>query len=253
MNQIYQLMSTIIVFCSLSLFAGYILTGNWLKRILLFIVFPVGIWITGAAGPSTPFVLGNQALTLLTIYFIVALIVLIASKWQKRIAATDHLKIGANRLYTAAIAKPEKTVDKIGRFLTDEKMMRFDSVVNQFLVENKPFLRQKYSLRELASDVDIPMNYLSAFINRYHKMNYNDFINGYRVTHSKNIIIRGEWKQKTLEAIGFESGFNNRNTFTMAFKKEAGISPVEYLQSIKKSKGEKIIMSEITKPLSKAG
>ena len=246
-------MSTIILFSSLSLFAGYILTGNWLRWTLLFIVFPIGIWMTGAAAPTTQLVLGNSAIILLAIYFVVALIVLIVSKWHKRLAATDHKKIGMNGLYTAAIVKPEKTDDKIGRFLTREKMMSFDSVINQFIIENRPFLRQKYSLRELASDVDIPMNYLSAFINRYHKMNYNDFINSYRVTHSKDMIISGEWKQKTLEAIGFESGFNNRNTFTMAFKKEAGVSPVEYLQAMKKSKGEKITMREITKPLLKVG
>jgi len=54
------------------------------------------------------------------------------------------------------------------------------------------------------------------------------------------MIINGEWKQKTLEAIASEAGFNNRNTFTAAFKKETGKSPSEYLKEVK-SLAKKII------------
>ena len=51
-------------------------------------------------------------------------------------------------------------------------------------------------------------------------MNYSDFINRYRVSQSREMIMNGEWKYKTLEAIASEAGFNNRNTFTAAFKKK---------------------------------
>jgi AraC-like DNA-binding protein len=47
------------------------------------------------------------------------------------------------------------------------------------------------------------------------------------------MIINGEWERKTLEAIASEAGFNNRNTFTTAFKKETGLSPFEYLKEVK--------------------
>jgi len=124
--------------------------------------------------------------------------------------------------------------DKIGRFLSEEKLTHFDSTINKFLTEKKPFLQHKYSLRDLSIGVDISTNYLSAFINRYHKMNYSDFINRYRVSQSKEMLMNGEWKYKTLEAIASEAGFNNRNTFTAAFKKETGQSPSEFLKRIKK-------------------
>ena len=131
-------------------------------------------------------------------------------------------------------AESEKRNDAIGRFLTEEKLAHFNSVVKEFLMANKPFLQPRYSLRELSTDVDIAVNYLSAFINRYHRMNYNDFINRYRVSQSKEMIMNGEWKHKTLEGIASESGFNNRNTFTTAFKKETGQHPSEFLKGVKK-------------------
>ena len=47
------------------------------------------------------------------------------------------------------------------------------------------------------------------------------------------MITNGEWEHKTLEAIASEAGFNNRNTFTTAFKKETGQNPFEYLKEVK--------------------
>jgi AraC-like DNA-binding protein len=137
-----------------------------------------------------------------------------------------------------SVATPTKRNNKIARFLLNkEKMNDINVAVNKYLAEEKPFLRQKYSLKALATDVNIPLHYLSAFINHYHKMHFNDFINGYRVNHSKEMMINGECDHKTLEAISFESGFSNRNTFTSAFKKETGQSPSEFLRVVRKNLG----------------
>lgn len=197
--------------------------------------YPISIWILDAATSNfsvTLAVVNRMAMTLACAYVIAALLTLFKNR-RRIIAATPQLKIAGNEFYT--ITEQEKKDDKIGRFLTDERLTHFNSIINQFLLERKPFLQQKYSLRDLADDVDIPVNYLSAFINRYHKVNYSDFINGYRVSHAREMIMDGEWKRKTLEAIAAESGFNNRNTFTAAFRKETGQSPSEFLKVVKKN------------------
>ena len=155
----------------------------------------------------------------------------LAKKYGK--AAKTQGKIIRNGAFSkSADTKRNK---RISRFLLDdEKMNDINTAVNKVLAEEKPFLRQKYSLKALAIDVDVPLHYLSAFINHQYKMHFNDFINGHRVTHSKEMIINGECEHKTLEAISFESGFSNRNTFTSAFKKETGQSPSEFLRAIKR-------------------
>jgi YesN/AraC family two-component response regulator len=201
----------------------------------LIVAYPVSIWILDAATSNFSIILvaaNRVAMLLACTYAIIALLTLLKNR-RKMISGAPQVQIAANG--THSITKSEKKNDKIGRFLNDEKLTQFNSVINQFLIEKKPFLQQKYSLRELASDVDIPVNYLSAFINRYHEINYNDFINRYRVSQSKEMILNGEWKYKTLEAIASDAGFNNRNTFTVAFRKEMGQSPSEYLKGIKKA------------------
>jgi AraC-like DNA-binding protein len=158
----------------------------------------------------------------------------ISRKYKKNLSAKNPLKIAGSGPYSKN--GHTKKTDKIGRFFPNqEKINQTSFLINEFLVKNKPFLQQKYALRNLARDVNIPLHYLSAFINHYHKMHFNDFINRYRVAHSKEMIMNGECKYKTLEAISFESGFSNRNTFTSAFKKETSQSPSQFLREIIKN------------------
>jgi YesN/AraC family two-component response regulator len=232
MNTSYELTA---IFLGGSVFvAGNILIGNWLKWAIMIVAYPISVWIieaTNSHSSLTLLVANRTAMLLAFAYVLIALLTLLKNR-RKMIAASGQLKIAANSFYT--VTEPAKKNDKIGRFLNEEKLTYFNTVINRFLLERKPFLQRKYSLRDLSVDVNISANYLSAFINRYHQMNFNDFINGYRVAQAKEMIMFGECKHKTLEAIASEAGFNNRNTFTAAFKKEAGQSPSEYLKEVKK-------------------
>jgi len=115
--------------------------------------------------------------------------------------------------------------------LTEDQISRMDSLVKEFLETNKPFLQHRYSLKDLAEGTNIPLHHLSAFINKHYGINFNDFINGFRVQYCKQKILNRECEQKKLEAIAQESGFSNRNTFTSAFKKVTGVNPSEFLKT----------------------
>lgn len=117
----------------------------------------------------------------------------------------------------------------------DEEMNQIDVAIREFLAQNKPFLKHGYSLRHLSEDLHVPLHRLSAFINRRYQVNFNDFINEYRVRYCEIKILKDEWKLKKLVAIAEESGFHNRNTFTRAFKKVTGLQPSAYLRGLKNS------------------
>jgi YesN/AraC family two-component response regulator len=237
MNAAYELTATIL---GGALFiAGNVMISNWLKWGMMIVAYPISVWIFGAATAHSSIILiaaNRLAMLLACIYALIALLTLLKNR-KKMISGTGQLQIAGKRFYT--ITEPEKKNDKIGRFLSEQKLTYFDSAINKFLAEKKPFLQHKYSLRDLSVDVNISTNYLSAFINRYHKMHYSDFINRYRVSECKEMIMNGEWKYKTLEAIASDSGFNNRNTFTAAFRKETGQSPSEFLRGLKKNQQNK--------------
>jgi len=51
--------------------------------------------------------------------------------------------------------------------LSPERMMEIDTIVKEVLIGKKPYLQQRYSLKDLAVDTNIPLHQLSAFINKY--------------------------------------------------------------------------------------
>lgn len=105
--------------------------------------------------------------------------------------------------------------------------------LSEFLSAERPFLKPGYTLKDLAKDLQLPLHHLSAFINQYYGVHFNSFINEYRINYFKEKIINKEWKSKKLEAIAEESGFKNRNTFAVAFKKITGVNPSEYVRNIR--------------------
>lgn len=117
--------------------------------------------------------------------------------------------------------------------LHPDHVLQMENILREFLSLKQPFLKPGYTLREMADEVHIPLHHLSAYINQHHGVRFNDFINEYRVNHFKIKIINEEWRQKKLEAIAEESGFNNRNTFTAAFKKLTGLNPSEYIRKMR--------------------
>jgi len=83
----------------------------------------------------------------------------------------------------------------------------------------------------MAAEMNLQPYILSGVINRVFKTNFNDFLNGYRVEYAKTLIEKGEGKLLTLEALSERCGFNNRNSFTTAFKKQTGSTPSAYIKA----------------------
>jgi len=119
-----------------------------------------------------------------------------------------------------------------------QQIIEMNRLVTDFMVKNKPFLQQRYSIAQLSEEIKIPQHHLSAFINSHYKVNYNDLINKYRVYYSKIMMINGEWKYKTLQGIATESGFGNRTSFCNAFKKVTGLNPSDFIKELKYEKGD---------------
>ena len=120
--------------------------------------------------------------------------------------------------------------------ISPKRMAEIEETIRKHLEEKKSFLLHGYTLKKFSDETQIPVHYLSGFINKYYKMNFNDFINEYRIIFSIDKLLKREWMYKKLETIANESGFNNRNTFISAFKKVTGVLPSEFLKDIKLGK-----------------
>ncbi len=101
--------------------------------------------------------------------------------------------------------------------------------VERHLQSQKPFLKARYGIQDLARETGISVHKISAYINQRHQMNFFNYINQLRINAFLDKIASNEQEQKTLEALAGECGFQGRSTFIRAFKKETGKTPSEYL------------------------
>jgi len=109
----------------------------------------------------------------------------------------------------------------------------YRNFIEDFLSNQKPYLIQGFSLQDLSTHTGINIPTLSALINKEYGMNFNDFVNQYRVSYFKELLSQPQYHRWTLEAIAQKAGFNSRTTFIRAFTKFADCSPSVYLKSVK--------------------
>ena len=100
------------------------------------------------------------------------------------------------------------------------------------LVEEKMFTDGDLSLRGLSEQLKISPQILSLAVNKRTGQNFNYLINSLRIEEAK-ILLRDEtYGPQTIAAIGFDVGFNSISSFNTAFKKQVGLTPAQYRNSI---------------------
>lgn len=93
---------------------------------------------------------------------------------------------------------------------------------------DKPYLDPEVTIVKLGRRLSIPPRYLSQVINEFLKINFYDFVNGYRVEEAKRLLEDGGDGKKNFLGILYEAGFNTKSAFNRAFKKHTGMTPSQY-------------------------
>ena len=107
--------------------------------------------------------------------------------------------------------------------------------IKEFVEKNKFYLLNTASLKNLSEELNSSSNYISQIINTSTGLNFNDFINQYRVEASKIRLTDSKYSHLTIEAIGNSVGFNSKSTFYSAFKKHVAMSPKAFIELQKPS------------------
>ena len=98
----------------------------------------------------------------------------------------------------------------------------------EFMEHQKPFTNGDLKLPQLATSLGMTPHNLSEMVNKEFDMNFSEFLNRYRVCEAKKIMKSQAGTKLKLIEIAYLVGFNNKTTFSQAFKRQTGYTPSEF-------------------------
>jgi AraC-like DNA-binding protein len=103
-------------------------------------------------------------------------------------------------------------------------------ILDYFENEN-PYLNPELNMDMLSAHLGIPKHRITEVLNTEIGKNFFQFVNSYRIE-----AVKAKLSEKSnpysIEAIGYECGFNSKSSFFTVFKKLTGQTPYQYKQSI---------------------
>ncbi|MBD3179001.1 MAG: helix-turn-helix domain-containing protein [Candidatus Latescibacteria bacterium] len=145
-------------------------------------------------------------------------------------AAAALLILGASVVYAFIVLRRRKrerskySTTRVDRERRAEALTELRSLIKQ----EKIFLDPDLTLGKLARRLRIHSNYLSRIINEEMGVNYNDYINRFRVREACRILRSPGSDGMNITEVMYQAGFYSKSTFNTAFRKVTGTTPSRY-------------------------
>lgn len=131
------------------------------------------------------------------------------------------------------------------KFLDDDKYARsFNQLIarnkgvtfNNFeflFYSNNYYLNPEANLDDLALKLNATKNEVADFLKNEIDENFIELLNKNRVEYLKELLKAKKYESFTIEALSEMSGFNNRRSMYNSFNKYVGVTPTEFIISVK--------------------
>ncbi|MEX0981825.1 MAG: AraC family transcriptional regulator [Bacteroidales bacterium] len=121
-----------------------------------------------------------------------------------------------------------KKYSRSGLKSRDVEMIR--KAILEHMENNKPYLNRELSISDLAADIQISRHFITEVINNHMGKNFYLLINEYRIEEVKRRLHDPKYKNLTILAIAYDSGFNSKSAFNTVFRQMTGKTPSQYLK-----------------------
>lgn len=102
--------------------------------------------------------------------------------------------------------------------------------LDNWMGSEHPYLNANLTLAQVADELKISPHHLSQLLNDNLGKNFANYLNSFRVAAAQEKLKEGT--NYTLEALGYDCGFNSKSTFYTAFKRHAGLTPAQYQKQV---------------------
>ena len=112
---------------------------------------------------------------------------------------------------------------------------------------SKRFISKDMSLGMLAAQLNTNTKYLSEVINRHKEKNFNSYINELRINYiTEKIKTQPNYRNYKVSYLAEECGFASHSTFTTVFKSVVGVSPITFVEFVRKEMSKEKVADEVS-------
>lgn len=133
-----------------------------------------------------------------------------------------------NKIIDIRKTKKPDDISYVKSGLLPDTMSAIHAQLLTFMQKDNLYLNPTLSLTDLSEKMNIPSHHITQTLNDYAKINFYNFVNGFRVEAFKSKIESDEAEKFSLLGIAFDCGFNSKSSFNRIFKNFTGLSPSEY-------------------------
>jgi len=193
------------------------LKGNGGKSII-YITFTVSFLSAVSSATVIPgYILGNESYIRYSALFISVCVIITNLIGIRYPDFLQMLSMRVKRgIYSRSLLRGldvDRLMQKLENLMTEKNIYRDDTI----------------NLADTAASLGITHHQLSQLLNERLSMNFNTYINSYRIEDAKKLLISNP--DRTVLTIAYEVGFNSKSSFYESFTKITGITPVEYRKS----------------------
>lgn len=116
--------------------------------------------------------------------------------------------------------------------LSEDQAKKYLDRILEYMEEKKPYLDRNLTIYDLSQQTGIARHHITQVLNDLHGRNFFTFINEYRVKEVVSRMKDPAFKNYTLLAIAYDSGFNSKSTFNTIFKNITRLTPTQYLEKL---------------------
>ncbi len=134
---------------------------------------------------------------------------------------------------TEIYSKKQSPQDKEGdekykrSLLSDRQKLSIKNRIIEYFEKEKPYMNPELSMDILSENISIPKHHITEILNTQLGSNFFGFVNKFRVEAVKKMLDDPK-NPYSIEAIGYECGFNSKSSFFTVFKKTTGMTPMQY-------------------------
>lgn len=127
--------------------------------------------------------------------------------------------------------EPQETIAYKNSILTSETKQIIKEKILQYFEKEQAYLNPNLNMDLLSEEINFPKYQITEVLNIEIGKNFFQFVNSYRIEAVKKMLLEPKLKY-SIEAIGYECGFNSKSSFYTVFKKITGKTPAAFRESV---------------------